>query len=153
MRKYELPGEEALEIEHVVLDLNGTLSAQGELIDGVAERLAILACNLKLHLVTADTLGTAPRLAAKLPVSLEEITRGSEKADTVRRLGPNHTVAIGNGRNDEAMLQLAVLGIAVIGPEGVATSAIRAADVVCGSILDALDLLLDERTLASTLRP
>jgi len=57
------------------------------------------------------------------------------------------------GANDEAMLRLAVLGIAVIGSEGAATSAVLAADIVCGSILDALDLLLDEQSLASTMRP
>jgi soluble P-type ATPase len=40
----------------------------------------------------------------------------------------------------------------VLGPEGAAAGALRAADVVCASILDALDLLLDERALAATLR-
>ena len=153
MRKYHVSGADTIEIGHVALDLNGTLSERGQLIDGVAERLAILARDLQLHLVTADTLGTASRLAAEIPVSVATISRGSEKADLVQSLGPNRTVAIGNGRNDEAMLRLAVLGIAIIGPEGAATSAVLAADIVCGSILDALDLLLDERTLASTLRP
>ncbi len=153
VREYDVPGADTIEIEHVVLDLNGTLAARGELIDGVAERLAILARDLQLHLVTADTLGTAGRLAAEIPVSVVTISQGSEKADLVRGLGPDRTIAIGNGRNDEAMLRLAALGIAVIGPEGAVTSAVLAADIVCGSILDALDLLLDERTLASTLRP
>ena len=153
MRTYHIPGVDTIEIEHVVVDLNGTLSARGELIDGVAERLAVLARDVQLHLVTADTLGVAGRLASELPVSVTTISRGSEKAAVVRSLQPERTVAIGNGRNDEAMLRLAVLGIAVIGSEGAANSAVRAADIVCVSILDALDLLLDERTLASTLRP
>jgi P-type E1-E2 ATPase len=153
MRKYEVPGAGTLEVEHVVLDLNGTLSEQGELIDGVAKRLSNLAPDLELHLLTADTLGTAQRLAADLSIPVTTMSAGSDKADIVRGLGPSRTVAIGNGRNDEAMLRLAALGIAVIGPEGAATSAILAADIVCVSILDALDLLIDERTLASTLRP
>jgi soluble P-type ATPase len=153
MRRYTVPGADTIEIEHVVLDLNGTLSDRGDLIAGVADRLTTLARDLALHLVTADTLGTASRLAAELPVSVVTISLGSEKADLVRGLGPDRTIAIGNGRNDEQMLRLAALGIAVIGPEGAATSAVLAADIVCVSILDALDLLLDERTLASTLRP
>lgn len=153
MRTYELPGGETLGFEHVVLDLNGTLSEWGALIDGVTEKLTRLARDLELHVLTADTLGTARRLAAGLPLSVATISLGSEKADLVRRLGPDRTVAIGNGRNDEAMLRLARLGIAVIGHEGAATSALLAADIACVSILDALDLLLDERTLASTLRP
>jgi soluble P-type ATPase len=153
MRKYEVPGAGTLEVKHVVLDLNGTLSEQGRLIDGVAQRLSNLASDLELHLLTADTLGTAGRLAADLSIPVTTISAGSDKEDIVRGLGPSRTVAIGNGRDDEAMLRLAALGIAVIGPEGAATSAILAADIVCVSILDALDLLIDERTLASTLRP
>jgi soluble P-type ATPase len=50
------------------------------------------------------------------------------------------------------MLAAAALGIAVVGPEGAAGAAVRAADVVCASIVDALDLLLDERLLVATLR-
>lgn len=153
MRRYEVPGGETIEIEHVVLDLNGTLSNRGELIPGVAERLAILARDLALHLVTADTRGTASRLAAGLPVSIVTIARGSEKADLVRRLGSDRTASIGNGRNDETMLREAAFGIAVVGPEGAASSALFAGDVICCSILDALDLLLDDQALASTLRP
>jgi soluble P-type ATPase len=50
------------------------------------------------------------------------------------------------------MLAAAALGIAVLGPEGASSTALRAADVVCPSILHALDLLLDDRALAATLR-
>lgn len=153
MRRYPIPGAATLEIEHVVFDLNGTLSDRGELIPGVAERLTALAMDLQLHLVTADTLGTAGRLAANLPASVATIGTGPEKADLVRALGADRTVAVGNGHNDVPMLEVAGLGIAIIGPEGAASRSIVAADVVCRSILDALDLLLDEHTVASTLRP
>lgn len=51
------------------------------------------------------------------------------------------------------MLRAARLGIAVIGPEGAASGAIMAADLVCRSVTEALDLLLDERLLVATLRP
>ena len=153
MRSYDVPGGPRLELEYLVLDLNGTLSDRGSLIAGVEERLGRLSADLELHLVTADTRGTAARLAAELPVSINPITRGSEKAAFVQRLGAGRTAAIGNGRNDEAMLQAAALGIAVVGPEGAATAAMLAADLVTTSVLDALDLLLDPATLASTLRP
>ena len=153
MRSYDVPGGQRLELDHLVLDLNGTLSERGSLIAGVEERLRRLSVDLDLHLVTADTRGTAARLAAELPVSISPITRGSEKAAYVQRLGAGRTAAIGNGRNDEAMLRTAALGIAVVGPEGAATAALLAADVVTNSVVDALDLLLDPATLASTLRP
>lgn len=152
MRTYRLPEGDPLRIAHLVLDLNGTLSDHGSLIDGVGPRLEALAHSLELHLVTADTLGTASQLAASLPVTVETVARGEDKVALVERLGAPRTAAIGNGRNDGPMLRAAALGIAVIGPEGAAVSAVVAADVACRSILDALDLLLDERTLVSTLR-
>ena len=148
-----MPGGETVEIEHVVLDLNGTLSDRGELIAGVAERLVHLAEEVDLHLVTADTRGAAERLAAALPVSIVTVADGDDKADVVQRLGANRTAVIGNGRNDEAMLRLAALAIVVIGPEGAATSAMLAADIVSRSAVEALDLLLDTTALVSTLRP
>jgi P-type E1-E2 ATPase len=153
MRTFRIPGVGELELAHLVLDLNGTLSDRGELIDGVATRLAGLARDLELHLVTADTLGTADRLARSLPVSVTRISTGQDKAELVGRLGAARTAAIGNGANDAAMLRAAALGIAVVGPEGASGSAVAAADVVCRSIDDALALLEDERSLASTLRP
>lgn len=152
MRTYRLPGADPLRIAHLVMDLNGTLSDRGELIPGVAPRLEALAHGLELHLATADTLGSAGRLAASLPVVVERIQRGEDKAALLDRLGADRVAAIGNGRNDEPMLRAAALGIAVIGPEGAAVPAMLAADIVCRSILDALDLLLDEPTLISTLR-
>jgi soluble P-type ATPase len=51
------------------------------------------------------------------------------------------------------MLQAAGLGIAVLGPEGLHTEALTAADVVALSIDEALRLLADARTLTATLRP
>jgi len=71
----------------------------------------------------------------------------------VVELGAEHCAAIGNGANDAAMLKAACIGIAVLGGEGVATSALRAADVLCGSMGEALDLLIHEAGLAATLRP
>jgi len=148
-----VPGSGELVLEHLVLDLNGTLSEHGRLVEGVADRLRRLGADLDICVVTADTLGTARTLVADLPIHLETISCGDDKAALVRGLGSNSTVAIGNGRNDEAMLREATLGIAVIGPEGAAGRTLAVADVICQSILDALDLLLDARLLAATLRP
>jgi soluble P-type ATPase len=80
------------------------------------------------------------------------IADGDDKARFVEGLGAERCVAIGNGANDAAMLAAAALGIAVVGPEGAAGSALLAADVVARSIADALDLVLDERALVATLR-
>lgn len=51
------------------------------------------------------------------------------------------------------MLQAAALGIAVVGPEGAHREAIAAADVIAGSIDEALGLLVWPKALTATLRP
>jgi soluble P-type ATPase len=153
MRLIEVPRGERLELEHLLLDANGTLTDGGVLIAGVEERLARLADGLELHLVTADTFGLAAALAERLGLALNVVASATDKAAYASRLGAARVVAIGNGRNDEAMLRVARVGIAVIGPEGASVTSLVAADVVCGSITAALDLLADERRLIATLRP
>jgi P-type E1-E2 ATPase len=148
----EVPGEPTLELEHLVLDVNGTLTDRGALVDGVRERLAEVEGKLVPHLLSADTFGTLTAVAAKLGLQPQTIATGEDKARFVAELGAGRCAAIGNGANDVPMLELAALGIAVMGPEGTAGSALSAADVVCSSICDALDLLLDERARQATLR-
>ena len=150
----DIPGWGVLELEHLVLDLNGTIALDGEVLAGVPERLAALSESLTIFMVTADTQGQAAAIAGQLGVRLVLVTPGAEadqKRALVERFGAERVVAIGNGANDAAMLQAAALGIAVLGSEGLAGEALRAADVVVG-IHDALDLLLHPRRLVATLR-
>lgn len=153
MRTIVIPHGVVFELEHLVLDVNGTLTSGGELIAGVGTKLRSLSEQLDIHLVSADTFGSLRRIASALGVDARVVSEGAEKAALVGQLGSRHCVAIGNGANDRDMLREAVLGIVVIGPEGAAASTVVAADVVCGSIGDALDLLLDDQALAATLRP
>jgi P-type E1-E2 ATPase len=152
--RVSIPGRGILELEHLVLDLNGTIAVDGEVLAGVPQRLAALSKTLTVHLVTADTQGRAAVIAEKLRVKLVRVTPGDEaeqKRALVERLGAERVVAIGNGANDAGMLQAAALGIAVIGTEGLAVEALQAADMVA-TIHDALDLLLHPRRLVATLR-
>jgi P-type E1-E2 ATPase len=149
----DISGGPHLELEHLVLDLNGTLSERGALVPGVAERLVRLGGMIQVHVATADTFGTARELGSALQLRIETIAAGADKVDLVRRLGAQGVVAIGNGNNDAPMLEAVALGIAVIGAEGAATSALMAGDIVCRSITDALDLLLEPATVNATLRP
>ncbi len=151
----DVPGWGAVELEHLVLDLNGTVALDGQVLPGVAERLAALSAQLTVHLVTADTQGRAGELSAALGVRLARIAPGDEagqKLALVERLGAAHVAAIGNGANDARMLAAAAVGIAVVGPEGAAIVALQAADVAVGRIEDALDLLRYPRRLMATLR-
>jgi P-type E1-E2 ATPase len=149
----QIPEGPTLELEHLVLDVNGTLTDRGELIEGVPKRLGKLREMLEIHLVSGDTFGTLDQAAQKLGLTPRRVTRGTEKAEIVQNVGAEHCAVVGNGANDVPALEAAALGIAVVGPEGASAAAVRAADVVCRSIDEALDLLLDQRALAATLRP
>lgn len=149
----EIPGASRIELTDLVLDVNGTLTDRGELIDGVRARVEKLASRATVHLVSADTFGTLDDLAASLGVEARRVTSGQEKLDFVRRRGAASCGVIGNGRNDALALEVVALGIVVLGPEGASPRALQAADVLCGSIADALDLLADPRALAATIRP
>jgi P-type E1-E2 ATPase len=148
-----IPEGPRLELEHLVLDVNGTLTDRGELIEGVSERLGKLRETLRLQLVSGDTFGTLEQVAQALDLTPQRVIDGAEKAEILRALGVERCAVVGNGANDVPALEAAALGIAVIGPEGASGAALRAADVVCRSIEEALDLLLEPRALAATLRP
>ena len=151
----DIPDFGPLRMEHLVLDYNGTLACDGELFSGVPERLVSLSDRLTVHVVTADTFGRAKSGLAGLPVSLTILEPGRQseaKAAYIEALGPETTVAIGNGRNDRLMLKQAALGILVIESEGAAIQSIAAADVCTTAIVPALDLLLYPKRLVATLR-
>jgi soluble P-type ATPase len=148
----DIPGVRKIRLEHLLLDQNGTLSDRGELIDGVAERLRKLGERLAVYILTADTFGTLDEITSELRIGGERVRTGADKLAFLDRLGPQHCAAVGNGRNDVPMLQAAALGITVLGPEGAASVAIAAADLVCRSITEALDLLMEPITVAAGLR-
>ena len=155
MIRVDIPGAPRLELEHVVCDFNGTLALDGNLIEGVRTRLTALAAVVTVHVVTADTFGGAHSALAGLDLRLTVLgpdDQATAKADYVERCGAGRTAAIGNGRNDRAMLAAAALGVAVIGPEAAAAETLAAADIVTPDILAALDLLLRPRRLVATLR-
>lgn len=155
MLKIAVPGFGKLNLAHLVLDYNGTLSLDGLLIEGVEERLKRLAESLEIHVVTADTFGKAAGELKGLPCRLTVLIQDGQdvaKEEYVRQLGAQQVAAVGNGRNDRRMLAAAALGIAVVGPEGAAAEALAAAHVAAPSIRAALDLLLNPLRLTATLR-
>lgn len=155
----EIPGRGLYDLQHLVLDVNGTVACGGWLIEGVRERLqALRASGWEVHWITADTRGRQAALDEELGWPAERISTGeaggeaAQKAAFVQGLGAGSVVAIGNGGNDVAMLREARLGFAVLGPEGLAIDTLVAADLAVPDILSALDLLRDPRRLVATLR-
>jgi len=150
-----IPGRGNYIIRNLILDLNGTIAVDGNIIGGVKEKLAMLSQKLDIFLVTADTNKNAERLVKDLPVKLYKIKEAKEddqKLRVVLKKGKNNTVSIGNGCNDVSMLKESAIGICMVGGEGASAEAMMASDLVVVTINDALDLLLKPHRLEATLR-
>lgn len=154
MVNLSVPGYGELNIEHVVMDYNGTLAVDGLLLPGVKAALLALSRHLTLHVLTADTFGKANGLLG-VPCTLSILPASDQQAAKlgyVQSLGPEKTVSIGNGRNDQRMLKASRLGIAVVLGEGASMEAVTNADIVCTSIVTALELMTHPLRLTATLR-
>jgi len=147
-----VPGRGEIVLRHLLLDMNGTLAVEGRIPPGVKARLRRLAARLEVHVLTADTFGTARQELAGLPVTLERVATGRAKARAARALRRFGVAALGNGANDVGLLEAAAIGIAVLGREGMDARLCAAADLVVARAEDGLDLLLRPRRLVATLR-
>lgn len=155
MVRLEIPGFGLVELEHLVSDFTGTLSEDGLLVEGARERFGRISKDLTVHVLTADTFGRARQELEGVDCTLHILTgpdHDIQKEQYVRSLGPDKVVALGNGINDRKMLSLARVGIAVCLKEGCATDALKGADLMVTSTVDALDILLNPRRLLATLR-
>lgn len=155
MLEITIPTRGLIRLEYLILDVNGTIALDGQLLPEVEERVAGLRGLLGICLVSADTQGTLAELSSALNVAARRLEAGDEaaqKAALVEEHGADRVVAIGNGANDAAMLRRAGLGIAVLGGEGLAVACLMAADLVAPDVRGALDLLLKPRRLLATLR-
>jgi P-type E1-E2 ATPase len=147
-----VPGAETIRIRRVVLDFNGTLALDGALLAGVVPRLRALAKLIPLTVLTADTFGTAAKALSRLPLTVHTVRSGRDKAAFVARCPPAGVAAIGNGTNDALMFRQATLSVAILGPEGLSTAALRSANIIVPSATAALDLLLQSKRVSATLR-
>jgi soluble P-type ATPase len=155
MIEVQVPGSGVLQLQAVLLDMNGTLAVDGVVPEAVLQRVRALAQRVRVVVATADTFGTVHAAlegsGAELRV-LQDRFGSVQKEKILEQLGPEHTAAVGNGVNDHRMLARAALSIAVLGREGAAWETLRRARVVVTDPCDALDLLLQPRRLVATLR-
>jgi len=150
----DIPGWGNMDIENILLDLNGTIATDGKIPTEVRGRINSLSDKVSIYILTADTQGTADEeirdLKAKLIKMPGEDSKNG-KLEFIKDLEIEKTVAIGNGNNDQLILKEAGLGIAVLGDEGMSVSAMKNADIVVKTISDALDLFLKPKRLLATL--
>ena len=155
MFKLDIPGFKNLNLEHLILDFNGTLAVDGVIVSGVREIVTELSKDMRVHVLTADTQGTCRVALEGWPVDIHILEPGDEaeaKAAYLTALGRETCAAMGNGRNDEIMLEAAALGVAVMGEEGAAPGTMSAADVAVTGIISGLELFTRPKRLLATLR-
>jgi P-type E1-E2 ATPase len=152
----EIPNLGKIAIKNVVFDLNGTLAMTGQIRDDVKTKLKMLANKVRVIIASADTRGNLADIGKELGVETHHLKldqpEDEEKRLLIEELGAENTVAVGNGVNDNKMLKVAKIGIAVMGREGAATKTINNADIVVTEPAHALDLFLHPIILKSTLR-
>ena len=156
MIEITVPGYPAIVLEHLILDYNGTIALDGKLIPGVKERLLKLSEHLQIHILTADTHGTVQTEVKDIPCQVTVLPAGTNhieaKRDLAAQIGAEVSVAMGNGRNDFRMLGICAVGICILGEEGASFQSLSNADIICPSVLSALDLLLYPKRLIATMR-
>ena len=168
MLEIDIPGTGNMRLTDLVLDYNGTIACKGMLISGVKERLQTLCQKLTVHIVTADTFGTAQNIIRSsfakelaagricievLPAPEERsCDEAQAKLAILEAIGPASCCAMGNGRNDVLMLKAAALSFCILDGEGCAPQAFASAKIAVRDILSALELLLDTRCCIATLR-
>jgi len=154
MLNIQIPGREEITVSHLILDYNGTIAEDGNIIEAIRPRLEALSNDLFIYVITADTHGTAAQKCAGLPLQVLTFPTtevGRIKAEEAQKLSGG-VVTIGNGFNDIPMSDVSDLSICVIGREGCCGALLLHTDVVVTSIEDALDLLLKPGRLRATLR-
>ena len=156
MLEIKIPGYKTLNIQHLVLDFNGTIAKRGKLIEGVKEKLDKISGIIEVHILTADTFGTVRDEFSGNEINIEIIDENQRsidyKKEFIKSLGKESVIAIGNGNNDSKMLKTAELGMAIIGGEGAAINSLWNAEVAVNSIMDALNLITNKKGLIATLR-
>lgn len=148
----KLPGRGMTNIKNLIFDFNGTLTENRKLSEAGREVLETLSQKYAVYVATSDTFGNAKEELKGLNVKIVTVKSGSEKLELVMKLGYASTIAIGNGNNDKSMLKKAVVGIAVIGPDGASFNAISSADIIVNDIKKVISLLSDGSLIFSVLR-
>ncbi len=142
-------------MDHLVLDVNGTLAIDGQLLPGIADLLSSLRDHLTIHLLTADTHGKQTEIDQILGLKAVLVKPGQEaaqKAAFVKEIGPENTAAIGQGTNDAFMLAEARIGICVLSEEGISVDTLLSADLAVPDTESALKLFLHPTRLIASLR-
>jgi soluble P-type ATPase len=139
------PGQDPLEVEFLFVDFEGTLASDGRIHPKAKDKINLLSKRIRIHVFVKSGQALPEKTFRNVKAEIVYLTEGSsskQKTDRLEKLGPGRTVAIGNGLDDARIIEEAGFGICVIGKEGASGEAVRKADLVVMSVLDAFDFLL-----------
>ena len=142
-----------IEIKNIVFDYNGTIAKDGKMSDEIKEKIINLSKDFDIYVITSDTHSNAKRELENLPLKLKILNTNNhtkEKEKFIKKLG--NAIAVGNGSNDSLMLKAAEIGICVINEEGASSKSIINADIICKSIIDAIEMIEKPKRIIATLR-
>ncbi len=155
----DIPGFGQRHITTILTDYSGTLSRAGHIAAEVRESLVKLSAMVDIHVITADTFGTAAQELKGVPAMQHQLQ--GEGHDVQKRqygesLDLRHCVVFGNGNNDRLLLraarELGGIAIAVDNGEGCATEALLNSQIFIVGAANALNLLLEPKGCKATLR-
>ena len=150
----DVPGRDVLEIDHVLMDYNGTIAFDGTLVPGAAELICELARHAHVAVLTADTYGSVNAQCDPLGVEVVTFPRAGA-AQFKQRYAQEldgQVACLGNGFNDVGMFEQADLRIAVLDGEGVYAGLLAHADILARNAVEALALLTHPDRIRATLR-
>ena len=150
---FNIPKGNSIEINNIVLDLNGTLAVKGV----VSEKTKLLIKELKkleyrIVLISGDIRGNAKIIAEELEIELFLGNTSEEKANQMQFFNKENTAAIGNAKIDIGTFKNSILSVATLQAEGIHTAILKHVDIIVPSIEDALNLFIEKKSLEGTLR-
>lgn len=157
MRILDIPNYGKIHLKNVLLDVNGTIQFNGMIQKKLIREIKKLKSFYKVFLISADTRGNLNKIALRLgitPIKIpqSDLAEAEVKNNELMKLGQEETIAIGNGNNDSIMLKNAILGIAILGQEGLASKTLQNSDLIFSDCIDAIQFLMDEKKIVATLR-
>lgn len=154
MISIQRPGQEAIEIDYILIDFEGTLASDGRVHPKAKDKINLLSKRTKIYILAKGEREKVQETLRRVKADLffiKEEEASLQKLELLLNLGPSRSVVIGNGMDDVRMIKEAGLSMAIIGKEGTSGELIRTADLIFTNMIDALDFLLKPLRQKATL--
>jgi soluble P-type ATPase len=148
------PGQEPLEIENILIDFEGTLAQDRRVNPKAKDRINLLSKRTKIYIFAIEDKDVVEKVLKNIKAELIFLKEGESsqgKLNLLRELRAEKTVFIGNGKDDEEVMEYVAFGISVIGKEGASVETIKRADILFFNMVDALEFLLKPLRQKATL--